>query len=79
MKLTTSVFSTLLLLSTIPVAAETAADAAAGPLQRDVFELAAPALEGRMTGTDGARKAAAYIVAELEALGAVPLPGQDSL
>ncbi|MEO1369477.1 MAG: M20/M25/M40 family metallo-hydrolase, partial [Acidobacteriota bacterium] len=41
--------------------------------------LAAPALEGRLTGTDGARRAAAHIVGQLEALGAEPLPGRDSL
>ena len=36
--------------------------------------LASDAFEGRLTGTDGIRSAANHIVAELEALGAEPLP-----
>ena len=46
-------------------------------VQRHVEFLAADELEGRMTGTDGARKAADYIAEQLEAIGAQPLPGRD--
>ena len=42
-----------------------------------VEALASDDLEGRLTGTDGSRKAADYIVAQLEAIGATPLPGSD--
>ena len=54
--------------------------AASPPRQRagvreHVEYLAADALEGRRTGTEGARRAAQYIAAQLEALGAQPLPG----
>jgi len=47
-------------------------------LRRDVDYLASDALEGRLTGTEGARAAAAHLSAELEALGAMPMPGQES-
>lgn len=43
-----------------------------------VSALASEEMGGRLTGTDGARKAADYITAELERLGALPLPGQDA-
>jgi hypothetical protein len=56
-------------------AATASADEAA--LRRDVEYLASDALEGRLTGTPGARAAAAHLAAELEALGALPLPGHD--
>lgn len=56
-------------------AAAAAADEAA--LRRDVEYLASDALEGRLTGSPGARAAAAHLAAELAALGAQPLPGQD--
>ncbi|MEM1178726.1 MAG: M20/M25/M40 family metallo-hydrolase [Acidobacteriota bacterium] len=69
-----AVASTLLL-----TVAPALADAGADPLRRDVTELASPAFEGRLTGTPGARKAAAYILAELDALGVEPLPGHPSL
>ena len=42
-----------------------------------VERLADDALEGRMTGSDGIRKAADYIIAQLESIGAEPLPGVD--
>ncbi len=42
-----------------------------------VEALASDDLEGRLTGTDGSRKAADYIVARLEEIGATPLPGAD--
>ena len=46
-------------------------------LRRHVDHLASPELEGRLAGTDGARAAADYIAARLEALGARPLPGRS--
>ncbi len=48
-----------------------------GRLREDVGYLASPDLEGRLTGSDGARAAAAYLVAELQEAGATPLPGRD--
>jgi hypothetical protein len=55
------------------LAQETAADA-----RRHVEYLAADELEGRGTGTAGAAKAADYLIEQLRALGAQPLPGTDS-
>ena len=46
-------------------------------IQTNVEVLASDALEGRLTGTDGIRRAADHIVAELDALGAEPLPGVE--
>jgi Zn-dependent M28 family amino/carboxypeptidase len=43
-------------------------------IRTNVEILASDAFEGRLTGTEGIRFAANHIVAELEALGAVPLP-----
>ena len=51
-----------------------------GPVSLDtrviVETLAADELEGRLTGTEGIRKAADYIIEQLETIGAEPLPGQ---
>ena len=57
---------------------------AAGPAPADqprehVEFLASDQLEGRLTGTEGERRAADYLVGELEQLGAEPLPGRESL
>jgi Zn-dependent M28 family amino/carboxypeptidase len=41
-----------------------------------VETLASPQLEGRLTGSNGERLASDYIVAELQKIGAKPLPGQ---
>ena len=46
-------------------------------IQTNVEVLASDAFEGRLTGTIGIQQAAEHIVAELEAIGAVPLPGSD--
>jgi len=40
--------------------------------------LASEELGGRMTGSEGERLAADYLIAELKEMGAVPLPGRDS-
>ncbi len=47
-------------------------------LERHVGRLASEELEGRLTGTGGERLAAEYLSAELERLGAKPLPEQSS-
>ena len=44
-------------------------------IQTNVEALASDALEGRLTGTPGIEQAADHIIAELEAIGAEPLPG----
>ena len=46
-------------------------------IQTNVEVLASDAFEGRMTGTTGIQQAAEHIVTELEAIGAVPLPGSE--
>lgn len=52
--------------------------AVAQRLETHVTTLASEEMGGRLTGTEGARKAADYIVGELERLGALPLPGESS-
>ncbi len=44
-----------------------------------VERLASPAFDGRMAGSPGEREAANYIAGVLAAMGAQPLPGQDSV
>ena len=44
-------------------------------IRANVEYLASDELEGRFTGSEGIRKAADHIIAELEAIGAGPLPG----
>ena len=46
-------------------------------IRTNVEVLASDAFEGRLTGTTGIRQAAEHIVAELDAIGAEPLPGSD--
>jgi hypothetical protein len=46
-------------------------------IRTNVELLASDALEGRMTGSEGIQRAADHIIAELEAIGAEPLPGAD--
>jgi len=48
-------------------------------IESHVATLASPEFGGRLTGTEGERKAAAYLVEQLAALGAEPLPGEDDL
>ncbi len=62
----------------IPVSADS--ETSIEPLLREHVEyLADESLEGRLTGTKGARRAARYVVKRLEALEAQPLPGTSSL
>ena len=54
------------------------ATASAESVKKHVTTLASEEMAGRLTGTDGAHKAADYIIQELERLGASTLPGQSS-
>ena len=47
------------------------------PSRAHIEALAADDLQGRLTGSEGAQRAADYIVEQLAELGAVPLPGYD--
>ena len=49
-----------------------------GRMSNDVAYLASPELEGRMTGTAGARKAADWIAAQLRTAGVKPLRGSPT-
>ena len=68
---------TLLLLLSCALAAASAF-AGGGPegLRHHIEALASPDLEGRLTGSDGARTAADYLAERLGEMGARPLPGQ---
>lgn len=55
--------------------AQSAIDGEPSSIRANVEFLASDALEGRFTGSAGIRRAADHIVAELEAIGASPLPG----
>ena len=57
--------------------AQSATDGEPSSIRANVEFLASDALEGRFTGSAGIRRAADHIVAELEAIGASPLPGAD--
>ncbi|MDE2923908.1 MAG: M20/M25/M40 family metallo-hydrolase [Acidobacteriota bacterium] len=48
-------------------------------LESHVTTLASPEFGGRLTGTEGEQRAAAYLAGQLAALGAEPLPGEDDL
>ena len=52
-----------------------ASPSVAEDIETHVTTLASEAMGGRLTGSDGARMAADYIIKELERLGASPLPG----
>ena len=68
------------LLALLPALAVPAAEAppAAPPSSRQVVELLASGeLDGRLTGTEGERRAAEYLAERLAELGARPLPGQE--
>lgn len=67
----------LVALSVVPGWAQAPAADAPPSTRPHVEHLASPALEGRATGSPGADAAATYIVGQLRALGASPLPGRD--
>ncbi len=48
-------------------------------LESHVTTLASPEFGGRLTGTEGEQRAAAYLAEQLAALSAEPLPGEDDL
>lgn len=56
-----------------------AATTAAPSVRNDVEALASADFEGRLTGSAGARKAADYLVEQLQSVGALPLPGRSDL
>jgi hypothetical protein len=66
----------VLVLALAALAPAHAADAVAR-LRQHVEFLASPDLEGRLTGSEGERRAAQYLIRELRGIGAVPLPGAD--
>jgi Zn-dependent M28 family amino/carboxypeptidase len=47
-------------------------------LKKQLTIIAGPEMEGRETGTEGQRKAAAYIVSQFTAFGLTPAPGTDN-
>jgi hypothetical protein len=49
-----------------------------GGVREHVSRLASEEMEGRLTGTEGGRRASDYIIQELERLGVRPLAGRDS-
>src|SRR3990172_13420595 len=49
-----------------------------GDVRTHVSRLASDEMEGRLTGTEGARLASDYIIQELERVGVRPLPARDS-
>ena len=61
-----------LAIAAAPAIADDVAD-----LRADVERLAAPELGGRLTGTEGERRAADFLAGELRAIGAQPLAGED--
>ncbi|MEM6703393.1 MAG: M28 family peptidase [Acidobacteriota bacterium] len=67
----------LSLLSLLPVSSLVAVSDSIGTVEQHVNTLAAPEMQGRMTGSPGAAMAADYIAEQLEAMGAEPIPGQD--
>ena len=70
----TGVSLSLALLLTLPAAGQTPEE-----LRDDVLALTGPGTEGRAVGTPGAATARRYLISELEAAGARPLPGRDGL
>jgi len=47
-------------------------------LKKQLTIIAGPEMEGRETGTEGQRKAAAYIVSQFKSFGLLPAPGTDN-
>ena len=67
--------SAILLLGSSSLSAQNGGGSTLDRLKQHIETLASPDLTGRRTGTDGARKAAAYLDAELRELGLVPMSG----
>ena len=66
------------MMGTLTVSLLLSATASAESVRKHVTTLASEDMAGRLTGTDGARKAADYIIREFQRLGASTLPGQSS-
>ena len=64
-----------LVLGSAGALAQSGTDGEPSSIRANVEYLASDELEGRFTGSEGIRKAADHIIAELEAMGAGPLPG----
>jgi hypothetical protein len=62
---------------TVFVAGAAGLQAQASRTRAHVEALASPRLEGRLAGSNGERLASDYLVAELQKIGAKPLPGQQ--
>jgi hypothetical protein len=73
-RITGSALTAALLLALSPASLP----AATGTIESHVDYLASPDLEGRLTGSGGANQAADYLSTQLNEMGAVPLPGQES-
>src|SRR5689334_19607761 len=67
-----------LLVTAFVVTAQESLEPSAETLQKHVTYLASDKLDGRRTGTPGAKEAARYIAAEFERLGIQPAPATDS-
>jgi Zn-dependent M28 family amino/carboxypeptidase len=70
-------------MSAVAFAQPGAPDQFAGSITKDDLKkqltiIAGPEMEGRETGTEGQRKAAAYIVTQFKAFGLLPAPGTDN-
>ena len=66
------IVAVVLAIAAAPAIADDVAD-----LRADVERLAAPELGGRLTGTEGERRAADFLAGELREIGAQPLAGED--
>lgn len=66
-----------LVVSATPAAAQTAAADALDRTRKHVETLASDAFEGRLTGSDGEKRAAEYLADALTHIGAKPLPNSD--
>ena len=66
-------------ISAISAVSSVVVDAQASKTRAHVETLASPRLEGRLAGSNGEKLASDYIVAELQKIGAKPLPGQTGL
>ena len=76
-------FSLLLTGITVTAWAQNAPDTYAGSITKEDLKkqlsiIASAEMEGRETGTEGQRKAAAYIVTQFKAFGLLPAPGTDN-
>src|SRR5688572_626779 len=77
MRATTLMAATVLFLSFQALEAQPPATAAESRTRPHVFALASEKFEGRLAGSAGERLAADYITAQLQRIGARPLPGHS--